>query len=72
MIKLQIQLTSLDNRKFWIDKYDSITGNYHKALKTNDLERITKLVSKYNNLFKVIVCTCDGEIVKVYHRKKAW
>ena len=72
MIKLQIRLTALDGRHFWLDKYDNITGDYKKAVKTNDLEKIVNLVKRYNNLFKITVCTCEGEVIRTYERKKDW
>ena len=55
-----------DNRQYWIDKYGSITGKFNKALKTTDVEYVSKLVLRYVRMFRVIVVNKNGEVIRYY------
>lgn len=55
-----------DGRQYWVSVYYSITYKYEKALKTDDVKVVAELVKKYYRLFKILIVTDEGELIRKY------
>ena len=53
-------------KKFWLSQYFRLTTVYEYSYFTIDLVKVSQIIKKYRDNYKVIVVTTEGEVIKKY------
>ena len=66
-ICMQIALINREtNKHYWVSEYHRPTTEYKFAVFTTDVVKVSKLVKKFIDKYKVIVVDMNGEVIRKY------